>query len=99
MSETHAVPSEWLARAAMGGGDGTTLCPACTFGRLHPFKITIGLTVGIDAWHGANYLEGWVAVCRGAKAGEHFVEVDQASCGFSLPMTPRTWDRPGVHRA
>jgi hypothetical protein len=98
VSDTIAVPADYLAKAAMDGSDGTTLCPSCKFGRLHPFVVTIGLNV-VKGWRGADYLVGWVAVCRGAKAGEHYVEVDQAPCGFSLPMTPHTYaqGRAGSH--
>lgn len=86
MSGTTAVPSDYLARASQRD-DGRPLCPACTMGRLHPYKVTIGLTV-VHGWSGADYLEGWVAVCQGAKAGEHFVVDDHPPCGFTLPMTP-----------
>lgn len=89
MSETIAVPSDHLARAAMDGSDGRPLCPACSGGRLYPYKVTIGLQA-VYGWSGADYLEGWVAVCRGAKAGEHYAEVDLPPCGFTLPMTPHT---------
>lgn len=88
MSETTAVPTDWLVRAHMGQDNVQPMCPGCPTGRLHPYRVTIPLTVGVDRWNGVDYLEGWVAVCQGAKAGEHFVETDQPPCGFALPMTP-----------
>lgn len=98
MSETRAVQSDYLAKAAMDGSDGRPMCPGCTFGRLHPYKVTIGLNF-VQGWSGADYLEGWVAVCQGAKAGEHFIETDQPPCGFSLPMTPHTYEGDRKARA
>lgn len=92
MSGTTAVPSDYLAKAARGGSDGRPLCPACSYGRLHPYKVTIGLQV-VHGWSGADYLTGWVAVCQGAKAGENFIVADQPPCGFTLPMTPHTYEQ------
>lgn len=89
MTGTRAVQSDWLAKVS-GTDDGRPLCPACPTGRLHPYKVTIGLSAGISGWGGADYLVGWVAVCQGAKAGEHYVVQDAPPCGFSLPMTPHT---------
>lgn len=88
MSDTNAVPSDWLAKAARDGSDGRPLCPGCQNGRLHPFQVSINLQVGLWSWHGADRIDGWVVVCQGAKAGEHHVEADQPPCGFTLPMTP-----------
>jgi hypothetical protein len=64
VSETLAVPLDWLDDAN-GYGNGQPLCPSCQAGRLHPFKVTVGLSAGGDGWSGVDYLEGWVAVCRG----------------------------------
>jgi hypothetical protein len=100
VSDTIAVPADYLAKASMDGSDGTTLCPACKFGRLHPFFVSFPLNVGAArGWHGADYLVGFVAVCQGAKAGEHYIETDQAPCGFSLPMTARTYEQDRRERA
>jgi hypothetical protein len=64
-SETLAVPLDWLDDASGGPGTGQPLCPACSAGRLHPFKVTVVLSRADGAWNGADYLEGWVAVCQG----------------------------------
>jgi hypothetical protein len=91
VSDTIAMTSDLLRKAAMDGSDGRPLCPSCSFGRLQPYQVTISLNAGAGGWRGADYLDGWVAVCKGAKAGEHFVETDQPPCGFSMPMQARSW--------
>ena len=96
MSDTTAVPSDYLARANHDrvppeGNAGRPLCPACPGGRLHPYQVTIGLNV-VGGWKGVDYLEGWVAVCVGARARDGVVARDVAPCGFTLPMTPKTWE-------
>lgn len=95
MSDTTAVPSAYLARAnddrlPPDGQGGNPLCPACIGGRLHPYQVTIGLNTG-HSWKGVDYLVGWVAVCKGAKAADGVMASDHAPCGFSLPMTPHTY--------
>lgn len=105
MSETRAVPLDQLTRANVGEGPyPLPLCPGCIGGRLYPYRVAI--TVGfVQAYHGADYLEGWVAVCVGnetrnremAKAfpdcGE---DPDVPPCGFSMPMTPHRLPRGGM---
>lgn len=105
MTGTRAVTSEHLALTARrnGAGDlGKPLCPACYGGRLHPYKVTISLSDGVKGWDGTDYLEGWVAVCRGNRdywdtlEGSERGEVSiTPPCGFSLPMTAHVWpNRP-----
>jgi len=95
VSDTTAVPLAYLAtanydRVPPEGQGGRPLCPACVGGRLHPYMVEIGLTQA-TGWHGVDYLVGWVAVCVGAKAADGVMAVDVEPCGFSLPMTPRTY--------
>lgn len=81
---------------------GKPLCPACIGGRLHPYKVTISLSDGIRPYDNVDYLEGWVAVCRGNRDYWDTLEESERGevsitppCGFSLPMTPRLWpNRP-----
>lgn len=82
---TQAVPTDFLVRANMGDWN-PPLCPGCRLGRLHPFRVEVDF--GLPGFHGVSGLTGWVVVCQGAKAGEHFVEQDLEPCGFSMPMTP-----------
>lgn len=108
MSDTWAVPLDMLAAANRTSTTGQPLCPACKFGRLHPYRVEMSLSDHPHGWHGANYLEGWVAVCVGdgmwrqrraelrAEAGEPADDdesVEQPTCGFSMPMTPRRYPR------
>ncbi len=96
MSETIAVPLSYLAEAngerlPPEGQGGRPLCPACPVGRLQPYLVTICLTTNQMPWHGADTLQGWVAVCVGAKAADGVAARDFDPCGFSLPMTPHRW--------
>lgn len=84
MTGTSAVPHDLLQRTA-GGHYSPPLCPACVGGRLHPYVVEFFL--GYPGFHGAQWLSGWVAVCKGGKAGEHFLEVDVPACGFSMALT------------
>jgi len=81
------------------------ICPLCSVGYLHPYKVEIGPFPGPSGWHGAKYLVGWVAVCVGnAMAIEHRKKLFQAAgeevvdipvslpCGFSMPMTGHKHD-------
>lgn len=65
MSQTTAVPADWLRKANMSVTTGQPLCPQCRVGYLHPFLVEVGLGADGLSWHGADYLVGWVAVCVG----------------------------------
>lgn len=97
MSDTRAVPLEQLVAANMAGPYPLPLCPACRDGRLYPYKVTISVSA-TAAFHGAHWLEGWVAVCEGntnykrawAQAfpkENHSDVADAPPCGFAMPMT------------
>jgi hypothetical protein len=103
-SQTFAVQLGWLAAAAGPGSTGQPLCPACDGGRLHPYLVEFGLTSPAgEAWHGADFLAGWVAVCVGnadqlqlddelrrqLQLPAEAVPV-RPGCGFSLPMRAGT---------
>ena len=60
-----------------------SLCPGCTGGLLHPYKVSVGL----GGFAGQEVGIGWVAICVGGKAGERGKETDSPRCGFSLPLT------------
>lgn len=85
MSGTTAMATDLLTRAAFGHYS-PPLCPQCVGGRLHPYVVEFDL--GYPGWQGVTGLSGWVAVCKGAKAGEDFLEEDVPPCGFSMPLTP-----------
>jgi hypothetical protein len=61
---------------------GRPACPACRLGWLEPHYVQIWLARPPDRVQGANYLEGWVAVCVGG-----------GPCGFTMPMTPHRYGR------
>jgi hypothetical protein len=98
MTGTTAVPSEHLQRIGPmvgAGASGKALCPACYGGRLHPYKVIISLSDGVRPYDNVDYLEGWVAVCRGSRDYWETLEESERGevsitppCGFSLPMTP-----------
>lgn len=105
MTGTKAVPSEHLAMVARRNGSIASsgpLCPVCSVGQLHPYRVTISLSDGIRPYDNADYLESWVAVCRGNRTyWETLGESERAEVsiappyGFSLPMTPHLWpNRP-----
>ena len=83
MSETWAVPTAVLDEYS-GAGRGRPLCPACTGGRLHPFKVSINL--GVRGFQGITGLEGWTVVCAGTDPLDSFPAA--GPCGFSMPMQP-----------
>lgn len=83
VSDTTAMPLDLLNQ--VNHGSGQPLCPACNGGRLHPYHVTFGTgVVPGQGWQGADYLTGFVAVCRGSadRAGP-VIE----PCGFSMPLT------------
>jgi hypothetical protein len=94
MSDTIAIPGDFLAEANFDrlpphGQGGNPLCPACHLGRLHPFVVTFSTNQGRNVrYRGVDYLQGWVAVCQGAKAAHGVAAQDMAPCGFSMPLTP-----------
>jgi len=91
VSDTIAMPSELLKTCHLGQ-DGNPLCSACPSGRLHPYYVSFrtSLTPGAG-WYGADYLNGFVAVCVGVKDSEYFADADP--CGFSMPLVPGTTGR------
>jgi hypothetical protein len=103
VTETVAVQADWLAEADPTSLTGQPLCPACKVGYLHPYRVVVSLRKGDRAWHGADSLVGWVAVCEGNAAYNRAArkmyadaETEQPSeapehppCGFVLPMTPQ----------
>lgn len=105
MSEMRAMPLDLLAaRNEAGYGSGQPLCPACIHGRLHPYRVTIGL----GGYQGVDYLDGWVAMCVGnaednqltveqlRRAGEvdpKPMAADVPPCGFTMAMTPGRFQR------
>ncbi len=111
MSETRAVPSTLLAAANRDSvAGGLPLCPACLTGYLQPFRVTIGVREpGQPAgFGGADYIEGWVAVCQGnsaAAAGLDRLRVEAGvafeatpvcqPCGFTMQMSAARWNEPG----
>jgi hypothetical protein len=102
MSDTIAVPLDFLTKANLGD-TAQPLCPACVGGHLHPYKVTIPLNVMPGhGWKGVDYIEGFVAVCVGDQFERIAAEKDGRTpamvnpcppCGFSLPMTPRTYEQ------
>lgn len=103
MSETRAVPLDQLVSANMQGPYPLPLCPACRGGRLYPYRVTITVSTVRD-YYGADWIEGWVAVCEGNTAykrawheahPDHTSEEDPdvPACGFSMPMTPHKHQR------
>lgn len=81
MSEgTRAVP---LSLIEDGFNMRRSLCPNCNGGLLHPYKVSVELG-GFD---GQEVGIGWVAICKGAKAGERSRETASEPCGFTLPLT------------
>lgn len=93
MSDTIAMPSEFLKQCHFGQ-DGNPLCPACTNGRLHPYYVSFRTSLVPGAgWYGADYLNGFVAVCVGVKGSEYFKDADP--CGFSMPLQPGITGRIG----
>jgi hypothetical protein len=96
MSDTWAVPTDFLAQANMSADSGQPLCPGCNGGRLHPYKVTIGLE-GLNpegnrapygGWHGVDYLEGWVAVCVGNAAANRKLSERYAALDEEPPVDP-----------
>ncbi len=81
-SSTTAVPGSLL----VGGSARRALCPACVGGRLHPYRVQVGL----GGFAGYSYGEGWVAVCAGSSAelGEEEFQAAAEPCGFAMPITP-----------
>jgi hypothetical protein len=78
---TEAVPLSLLN--APDGREQRSLCPACSTGYLHPYKVHVDL----GGFGGYRYGSAWVAVCSGANMGDLFAQ-DFPPCGFSLPITP-----------
>lgn len=103
MSETRAVPEEVLRVANRMAVTGTPLCPSCLRGYLQPYLVTMNVSgPGGQRFHGADFLQGWVAICQGdaryrelndamyATAGQDPPEFDgppAPACGFTMPMT------------
>lgn len=88
MTGTRAIPTSVLDDANVMIGPPQPLCPACKYGRLHPYVVEIRLsTPASGPVEGSDYLTGWVAICVGNKNNQ---EVDEQTgpCGFSMPMTP-----------
>lgn len=67
MSQTRAVPAALLEAANRTQTGGMPLCPRCRVGYLQPFYVTVSTRDPGSGWgfEGADYLEGWVAVCHG----------------------------------
>ncbi len=103
MSQTRAVPLEWLARASRTATTGRPLCPSCKAGCLQPYRVEVDLAAEPGGWQGADALVGWVVICSGnadevANKRRLYEEVEQVppdddpvhpACGFSMPMTPQ----------
>lgn len=104
MSETRAVPLALLESANRTLPFALPLCPRCLNGYLQPFHVTIGLRGGGSAgFEGADFLEGWVAICHGNQPFREAVaamtreatgqdddlpEIEVSpACGFTMPMT------------
>jgi hypothetical protein len=85
MSYTTAVSGTQLARANTGQADAPG-CPACG-GRLEPYYVQIRLARPPERVQGANYIDGWAAVCAGDRS------IDIEPCGFTLPMTAHRYGR------
>lgn len=105
MSDTVAIPLTVLAEASGGHHTGQPLCPSCHVGRLHPYKVTITLSMFRDRpVYGAAWLEGWIAKCVGNRHDVEFANRLYAGfgdeeyrppkivegCGFVMAMSPRT---------
>jgi hypothetical protein len=86
MSYTSTVSGTQLAGANTGQAVQPG-CPACRGGRLEPHYVQIRLARPPERVEGANYLDGWVAVCTGDPPG------GVAPCGFTLPMTAHRYGR------
>jgi len=85
---TQAMSSDMFRE----GRNPLPLCPGCTGGRLHPYKVSINL--GPHGWQGVEYLDGWVAVCIGDHNPHGYLVEPAKPCGFSMPMTPHRSQRP-----
>jgi hypothetical protein len=93
MSDTIAMPQDLLERCNLGGG-ANPLCPACPSGRLHPYYVSFSTSIMPGTgWYGADYLNGFVAVCMGIRDSPHFA--DAPPCGFSMPLVPGSTGRMG----
>lgn len=66
---THAIRNDQLGYAQDAAE--RPLCPACTFGVLHPYAVTFSFPTINNGLHftseRVDWLEGWVAVCTGNK--------------------------------
>lgn len=110
MSQTRAVPWKVLETANRTLPFALPLCPRCRVGYLQPFHVTIGLRGGgVTGFEGADFLEGWTAICHGNQPFRETVaemarnvtghddelpEVEVSpACGFSMPMTGGRLDR------
>ena len=77
---TRAVPLELIED---GVNKRRALCPACPTGFLHPYRVSVDL----GGMEGQQVGIAWVAICKGAKAGERYRVEAAEPCGFTLPLT------------
>lgn len=79
---TQAVPLSLVHNPDVGVR--RSLCPGCTGGRLHPYR----LSVDLGGYQGMSHGTAWVAVCVGSDPRYDMVDEPSLPCGFTVRLDP-----------
>jgi hypothetical protein len=89
---TEAVPLSLVHNPDVGVR--RSLCPACKWGHLHPYR----LSVDLGGYQGMSHGTAWVAVCVGSHPARDMVDEPSPPCGFTVRLDPVPERRGGGDR-